>query len=238
MSLVNQADATYVRRRGEIQTYFDRTAVDAWKRFATEAPLGRIRETVRQGRTRMRAAMLSALPTDLSGWRVLDAGCGTGAMSVELARRGADVLGIDIAPEIIRFARETLPRDLGRGRVQFEAGDMLAASHGAFDAVTAMDCLIHYSEADAVSALSSLAMRTRSAIVFTFAPRTLPLAAMHAIGRAFPRSDRAPSIVPVRARDMARRIDDAGALSDWRIGRTERVSSGFYKSQMMELARS
>lgn len=238
MPFLNPADATYVRRRGEIQTYFDRTAVEAWKRFATEAPLGRIRETVRQGRTRMRAAMLAALPSDLTGWRVLDAGCGTGAMSIELARRGADVVGVDLAPEIIRFAEQTLPHDIGTGRVTYRSGDMLAAGLGTFDAVMAMDCLIHYSEADAVSALSSLAVRTKTAIVFTFAPRTLPLAAMHAIGRAFPRSDRAPSIVPVRAGDMARRIGEARALSDWRIGRTERVSSGFYTSQMMELARS
>jgi len=238
MTIVSPVDATYVRRRGEIQTYFDRTAVEAWKRFATEAPLGRIRETVRQGRARMRASMLAALPQDLTGWRVLDAGCGTGAMSVELARRGADVLGIDLAPEIIRFARDTLPADIGPGRISYEAGDMLAASHGTFDAVMAMDCLIHYSEADAVNALESLAVRTRSSIVFTFAPRTLPLAMMHATGRLFPRADRAPAIVPVRSGDLAHRISGAAALSDWRIGRTERVSSGFYTSQMMELARS
>jgi magnesium-protoporphyrin O-methyltransferase len=168
---------------------------------------------------------------------VLDAGCGTGAMSAELARRGADVLGIDLAPEIIRFARETMPRDLGRGRIRFEAGDMLAVDHGNFDAVVAMDCLIHYSEADAVNALGTLAMRTSRSMVFTFAPRTLPLAAMHAMGRLFPRSDRAPAIVPVRADDMARRLSSARSLAEWRVGRTERVSSGFYKSQMMELSR-
>ena len=82
----------YLERRGEIQTYFDRTAVESWKRFATQAPLGRIRASVREGRARMRATMLAMLPQDLSGWRVLDAGCGTGAMSAELARRGALVL--------------------------------------------------------------------------------------------------------------------------------------------------
>jgi magnesium-protoporphyrin O-methyltransferase len=230
-------DTAYTQRRGELQTYFDRTAVEAWKRFATEAPLGRIRATVREGRARMRALMLSCLPGDLSGWRILDAGCGTGAMSVELARRGADVLGIDLAPEIVRFARETLPAGIGSGRVVFAAGDMLSPSHGEFDAVVAMDSLIHYSMDDSVTALAGLARRTRRRIVFTFAPRTPLLAAMHGMGRLFPRADRAPSIVPVRANDIRAGLDaDLPALG-WRAGRTGRVSHGFYTSQMMELAR-
>lgn len=228
----------YQRRRGEIQTYFDRTAVEAWKRFATEAPLGRIRATVREGRSRMRALMLSALPGDLSGWRILDAGCGTGAMSIELAKRGADVLGIDLAPEIIRFATETLPQDIGPGRIQFSSGDMLSQKHGDFDAVVAMDSLIHYRLEDAVLALASLGSRTRQSIVFSFAPRTPLLATMHAMGRLFPRSDRAPSIVPVRPEAIARDIGAQASLSEWRLGTTSRVSHGFYTSQMMELARA
>ncbi|MGF7162913.1 magnesium-protoporphyrin O-methyltransferase [Rhodoligotrophos appendicifer] len=231
-------DASYDRRRGEIQTYFDRTAVEAWKRFATEAPLGRIRATVREGRAMMRASMLRSLPLDLSAWRVLDAGCGTGAMALELSRRGADVVGIDLAPEIIRFARETLPADHGPGRIEFHSGDMLSPSLGTFDAVVAMDSLIHYQEADAAAAVAALAARTKRLIVFTFAPRTPALATMHAMGRLFPRADRAPSIVPVRPEDMARRIAAMPELSAWRTGRTERVNHGFYKSQMMEVARS
>ena len=233
------SDATYTQRRGEIQTYFDRTAVEAWKRFATQAPLGRIRASVREGRAQMRALMLSALPDDLSGWRILDAGCGTGAMSLELARRGADVVGIDLAPEIIRFARETWPVDHGTGSVSFHSGDMLAPSFGEFDAVVAMDSIIHYQQEDAAKAIAALTERTRRKIVFTFAPHTPALAAMHMMGRLFPRSDRAPSIVPTRPEDIAVRL--AGKLSvgvgGWRIGRTERVSHGFYKSQMMELGR-
>lgn len=227
----------YTQRRGEIQTYFDRTAVEAWKRFATEAPLGRIRASVREGRARMRALMLSCLPDDLSGWRVLDAGCGTGAMCVELSRRGADVLGIDLAPEIIRFARETLPADIGTGTIAFVAGDMLARNHGDFDAVVAMDSLIHYRMEDSVAALGSLARRTRHRIVFTFAPRTPALAAMHTMGRLFPRSDRAPSIVPVNAQSIRADLDEQ-LQRGWTTGRSERVSHGFYKSQMLELVRS
>jgi magnesium-protoporphyrin O-methyltransferase len=35
----------------------------------------------------MRNVLLAYLPRDLSGQRVLDAGCGTGALAVELAKR-------------------------------------------------------------------------------------------------------------------------------------------------------
>lgn len=228
---------TYQRRRGEIQTYFDRTAVEAWKRFATQAPLGRIRASVREGRARMRARMLAALPADLSGWRILDAGCGTGAMSIELSRRGADVLGIDLAPEIIRFAAETLPSDIGPGRIEFAAGDMLLKKHGQFDAVVAMDSLIHYQTGDAVLALASLAARTANRIVFTFAPRTPLLATMHAVGRLFPRGDRAPFIEPVAEATLRRLVAADARLADFTCARTRRVNSAFYKSQALEVVR-
>ena len=50
-----------------------------WERLTSDAPVSRIRQTVREGRDRMRALMLSRLPEDLRGARVLDAGCGAGA---------------------------------------------------------------------------------------------------------------------------------------------------------------
>lgn len=40
---------------------------------------------------------------------VLDAGCGTGRVSRELARRGIDVVGIDIDPEMLATARSKSP---------------------------------------------------------------------------------------------------------------------------------
>ena len=50
--------ATYSERKGQLETYFDRTAVDAWARLTSDAPVGRIRATVRAGRDRMRATLL------------------------------------------------------------------------------------------------------------------------------------------------------------------------------------
>ena len=43
------------------------------------------------------------------GWRVLDAGCGTGYLSIKLAARGASVTGIDFSERMIAIARAANP---------------------------------------------------------------------------------------------------------------------------------
>lgn len=226
---------SYPTRRGEIETYFDRTAVQAWARLTSDAPLGRIRATVRAGRDRMRDTLLGWLPQDLSGQRVLDAGCGTGALAVAAARRGAQVVAIDLSPTLVDLARQRLPHDLGPGRIEFRSGDMLDPALGHFDHVVCMDSLIHYEAADAVRVLASLAPRTRGALLLTFAPSNPALAAMHALGKFFPRGNRAPAIVPVAPARLHQVL--ARELPGWTRGRTQRVASGFYTSQALELAR-
>ena len=41
------SDITYEQRRGQIENYFDRTAAAAWATLTSDAPVGRIRATVR-----------------------------------------------------------------------------------------------------------------------------------------------------------------------------------------------
>ncbi|MBB4267194.1 magnesium protoporphyrin IX methyltransferase [Roseospira visakhapatnamensis] len=228
---------TYEERRGEVETYFDRTAADAWKRLTSDAPVGRIRRTVRAGRDRMRGILLSWLPEDLGGRTILDAGCGTGAFATEAARRGAHVIAIDLSPTLVGLARERLPEDLGPGRVDFRVGDMLDPALGTFDHVVAMDSFIHYDRADIVRVLSTLGQRTTRSMVFTYAPRTPALATMHAVGKLFPRGDRSPAIQPVASGRFLKHLAREPAMAGWRPGRTERVTSGFYISQALELTR-
>lgn len=228
---------SYQERRSELEVYFDRTALEAWRKLTSDAPVGRIRATVRAGRKRMRNTLISWLPADLRGSRLLDAGCGTGALSVEAARRGADVLAIDLSPQQIAIANQRAQAEHLPGSITFHAGDMLDPAHGNFDFVVAMDSLIHYRAPDAVAAVAGLAARTAEAIVFTFAPRTPALAAMHALGRVFPRSDRAPAIEPVAEPALRERLDRQPGLADWHAARSERIASGFYTSQAMDLRR-
>jgi magnesium-protoporphyrin O-methyltransferase len=236
-----QPGTDYATRRGEIEHYFDRTAMQAWEQLTSTAPVGRIRATVRAGRERMRTTLLDWLGPDLHGRRILDAGCGTGALAMEAARRGAEVVAIDLSPSLVEVALRRVAQHLdtfdGGGRIDFRAGDFTDPALGHFDHVVAMDSLIHYGAADAVAVLEGWAQRTRGSLLFTFAPSNPLLAAMHAVGRLFPRGDRAPAIEPVAEARLRQLLATDDGLARWQPGRSQRVKSGFYTSQAMELLR-
>lgn len=227
---------TYSDKRGQLEEYFDRTASETWARLTSDAPVSKIRQTVRAGRDRMRATLLSRLPQHLHGCRVLDAGCGVGQMSVELASRGAEVVAVDISPNLLGVARSRTPKELAH-RIDYRAGDMLGSDLGKFNHVIAMDSLIHYAPDDIVSALAELARRTSDSIQFTVAPRTPLLSAMHAVGQLFPRGDKSPAIQPIAEARLRRSCASDPLLRRWKMPASERVKSGFYISQAMRLCR-
>jgi magnesium-protoporphyrin O-methyltransferase len=238
---VTDSSTSYRQRRSWLTEYFDRTAAAGWTALTSDAPVSRIRATVRAGRARMRETLLSWLPRDLSGLRVLDAGCGTGMATLELARRGASVVAIDLAPTAVQVAEERAASETFPGRIEWRSGDMLSAELGEFDHVFAMDSLIHYQLEDVMHAVSELATRTHRSIVATYAPSTPLLELMHTVGRLVPHTEhtnRAPAIEPLRQRSLYAAIASAPTLGDWTPARTTRVQSVFYISQALELVRS
>jgi magnesium-protoporphyrin O-methyltransferase len=225
---------SYEATRDRVETYFDRTATQVWARLTSDAPVSRIRQTVREGRDTMRARMLARLPADLAGCHVLDAGCGAGQMTAELAARGAEVLACDISPALVQIAQDRVPNALKR-RVTFHAGDMLDPALGRFDFVMAMDSLIYYGEDDLARALDTLAARSTGSVVFTVAPRTPLLMTMWRAGKFFPRADRAPVMTPHSAARLAQALRKTG--SEARLAPLGRVARGFYISEAMEVRR-
>lgn len=225
---------SYDRTLTRVETYFDKTATRTWERLTSDAPVSRVRETVRRGRDAMRAQMLARLPHDLTGARILDAGCGAGQMTFELAARGAQVVAVDISPSLVGIARNRLPETL-QSRVSFHSGDMLNEELGYFDHVMAMDSLIYYRDSDIARSLASLMGRTSGRIVFTVAPRTPLLMGMWYAGKLFPRSDRSPVMIP----HSPARLAHAYARTDARgiVTPLDRITSGFYISQAMEVAK-
>ena len=227
-------DIAYEQRRGEIETYFDRTAADAWARLTSSAPGSGIRATVRAGRDLTRSTLLGWLPENLHGRRILDAGCCNGALAVGAERRGAQVVAIDLSPTLVQHAQERAEAQ-GIDDIDFRAGDMLDPSLGHFDYVVAMDSIIHYELQDMVKALATLAPRVNERMVITVAPRTPMLSVMRAVGKLFPRSDRSPSIVPVSENAFRKALADQPALESWGMVGTRLVESGFYRSMAINL---
>ena len=80
----------------------------------------------------------------LAGARALDVGCGGGILAESLARKGAEVTGIDVAAKVLAIARLHLHEsglDVNYREVTVEA--LAEESPAAFDVVTCMEMLEH-----------------------------------------------------------------------------------------------
>lgn len=87
----------------------------------------------------------------LDGAKVVDVGCGGGLLSESMAKAGADVTGIDLAPELVKIAR--LHGLDSRVEVDYreQSVETLAAHEaGSFDAVTCMEMLEHVPDPAAI----------------------------------------------------------------------------------------
>ena len=96
----------------------------------------------------------------LQGKRVLDVGCGGGILADAMARRGAQVLGIDLAERALRVAQlhalEAATPDIAYREVSVEA--LAAEQPGTYDVVTCMEMLEHVPDpASVVRACATLA---------------------------------------------------------------------------------
>ena len=106
--------------------------------------------------------------------RVLDAGCGGGLLAEALARTGADVTAIDLAPGMIEVAR------LHAAEVQLAidyrvaaAEELAAATPGAFGLVTCMEMLEHVPEPAAMVATLAALVRPGGTLIVSTLNRNL-----------------------------------------------------------------
>lgn len=124
----------------------------------------------------------------LAGKRALDVGCGAGLLTEPLARLGAEVTGIDAAPESIAVAKAHAE---GQGLIiDYRAGEVsqLAPEGKSFDLVTSMEVIEHVADPAAfVTALAALLAPGGLLVVST--PNRTPLSrlAMITIGEGFGR---------------------------------------------------
>jgi 2-polyprenyl-6-hydroxyphenyl methylase/3-demethylubiquinone-9 3-methyltransferase len=104
----------------------------------------------------------------LAGKRVVDVGCGGGILAEAMARKGADVLGIDLAAKLLRVAElhalETSTRVAYR---QASAEQLAGEAPAVFDVVTCMEMLEHVPDPASVVAACATLVKPGGTVFFS-----------------------------------------------------------------------
>jgi 2-polyprenyl-6-hydroxyphenyl methylase/3-demethylubiquinone-9 3-methyltransferase len=109
---------------------------------------------------------------DLTGRRVLDAGCGGGLVARELAAAGAEVVGVDRSLGSLGVARRAVDRSIGSFRPVQGRLEQLPFADGSFDAVVAADVLEHLPDLPAAVAELARVLAPGGGFVFDTVNRT------------------------------------------------------------------
>jgi 2-polyprenyl-6-hydroxyphenyl methylase/3-demethylubiquinone-9 3-methyltransferase len=173
----------------------DAGEVDRFARIASEwwDPNGKFRPLHKIGPARLSFVVESLavhfnLPSGLrrlSGLKLLDIGCGGGLISEPLARLGADVTGIDPAPENIETARrhaEAIGLAVSYRQALVED---LAAENATFDAVLCLEVVEHVPDVPAFLKICSGLVRPGGLMIVSTLNRTLKAYFLAIIGAEY-----------------------------------------------------
>jgi SAM-dependent methyltransferase len=117
------------------------------------------------GQSKLEALFGPGIRTEVCGKRVLDFGCGDGAEAVEIAERGAEVVGVDIRPRLLEAARDRAERAGVSSRCRFGT-----EPDGRFDAVFSIDGFEHYADPAGVLRLLRGLLRPGGRVYAAFGP--------------------------------------------------------------------
>jgi magnesium-protoporphyrin O-methyltransferase len=169
------------------------------------------------------------------GHTVLDAGCGTGNLSIELAHHGYEVDAFDVSAPMIHFAKY-----INAGRTkgiapQFMVGDIaaLASQPRRYDIVCCLDVLFHYPLEEVRDMLTRLAGLAGHKVVGSFALRTPMNDLWMNIGGRFHAKNRMTKLHMFSYDEIEQVLYRAG----FRMTRKERVKFFFYDSFVFEAVR-
>jgi 2-polyprenyl-6-hydroxyphenyl methylase/3-demethylubiquinone-9 3-methyltransferase len=172
----------------------------------------------------------------LRGARVLDVGCGGGLLSEALAREGAQVTALDLAPELIEIAKlhllEAQQSEPGlRVDYRLQSVEVLAAdAPGQFDAITCMEMLEHVPDPGAVLAACATLLMPGGRLFVSTLNRTPAAFAVAIVGaeylaRLLPRGTHdyasfiKPSELDAWLREAGLQLEDVSGLAYDPIGR-------------------
>lgn len=151
----------------------------------------------------------------LRGARVLDVGCGAGLLSEALAKSGAQVVAIDLAPDLIKVAKlhrleSGIDVDYRLQSAEALAGEM----PGGFDAITCMEMLEHVPDPGSILAACAALLKPGGRLFVSTLNRTPAAFALAIVGaeyvaRVLPRGTHQYSDF-IKPSELARWLREAG----------------------------
>ena len=185
----------------------------------------------------------------LAGKRVLDVGCGGGLLSEAMARRGATVTGVDLAPLTIEIAELHALESNTPVRYLRESAEAHAVhSAGAYDVVTCMEMLEHVPEPRSVLQALCTLLRPGGHVFVSTLNRNLKAYLLAVIGAEYvmnllPRGTHSyerfikPSELARWARGARLNVEDVAGLAYEPLQNTARLSANVDVNYVMHLTR-
>ncbi len=122
----------------------------------------------------------------LSGVAALDVGCGGGLLSEAMAREGAAVTAIDLAPELVKVARLHGLESGVRVDYRLQSVESLAAERpGSFNVVTCMEMLEHVPDPSAIVAACATLLKPGGRLFLSTLNRTPAAFALAILGAEY-----------------------------------------------------
>eukprot|EP00262_Sarcandra_glabra_P021548 TRINITY_DN9184_c0_g1_i1.p1 TRINITY_DN9184_c0_g1~~TRINITY_DN9184_c0_g1_i1.p1 ORF type:complete len:321 (-),score=35.61 TRINITY_DN9184_c0_g1_i1:299-1261(-) len=221
-----------------VKNYFNNSGFQRWKKiYGDTDDVNKVQLDIRLGHSKTVENVLKMLKEEgpLRGVTVCDAGCGTGSLSIPLAKEGAIVSASDISAAMVeeaeRQAREELEGGGESGVVmpKFEVRD-LERLEGKYDTVVCLDVLIHYPQSKADGMIAHLASLAEKRVVLSFAPKTFYYDLLKRVGELFPGPSKATRAYLHAEGDVERALEKVG----WRINKRGLITTQFYFAKLIE----
>ncbi|KAI3759559.1 hypothetical protein L6452_07456 [Arctium lappa] len=219
-----------------VREYFTNDGFQRWKKiYGDTDEVNKVQLDIRIGHAKTVENVMKMLTDEgpLRGVSVCDAGCGTGCLSIPLAKEGAIVSASDISPSMVseaeKQAREELAGIDDLQMPKFEVSDLESLT-GKYDTVVCLDVMIHYPQSKADAMIAHLASLAENRLILSFAPKTLYYDLLKRIGELFPGPSKATRAYLHAEADIERALQKVG----WKIRKRGLTTTQFYFSRIVE----
>ncbi|GFP89430.1 magnesium protoporphyrin ix methyltransferase chloroplastic [Phtheirospermum japonicum] len=224
-----------------VREYFNNDGFQRWRRIYGDADdVNKVQKDIRLGHSKTVENVMKMLLDEgpLSGVTVCDAGCGTGCLSIPLAKEGAVVSASDISAAMVAEAEKQAREELFNGNDKLSSGLVLPkfevkdleSLDGKYHTVICLDVLIHYPQNKADAMIAHLASLAEKRLILSFAPKTFYYDLLKRVGELFPGPSKATRAYLHAEADVERALQKVG----WKISKRGLITTQFYFSRIVE----